>query len=131
MNPIIYSEFITVVQGDLDELNHVNNVRYFDFLQQAAVGHWYCTVPKELSESMRWVVKRHEIEYFKPAFLDDVLKISTWVNSFSGVTSLRFYEIYKNDQLILKAQTLWVAVNPETMQLKRLPNDLWEKYFSE
>ena len=129
MKPITYSEFITVIQEDLDELNHVNNVRYFDFLQQAAVAHWYGSVPNELSESMRWVVKKHEIEYFKPAFLGDLLRIDTWVNSFSGVTSLRHYEIYKNDQLILKAQTLWVAVNPETMQLKRLPVDLWEKYF--
>lgn len=130
MNPIIYSEFRTVVPEDLDELNHVNNVRYFDFLQQAAVAHWYGSVPKELSESMRWVVKKHEIEYFKPAFLGDILKINTWVNEFSGVTSLRNYEIYKKEQLILKAKTLWVAVNPETMQLKRLPVNLWEIYFA-
>ncbi len=115
---------------DLDELNHVNNVRYFDFLQQAAVAHWYGSVPKELSESMRWVVKKHEIEYFKPAFLGDILKINTWVSEFSGVTSLRNYEIFKKDQLILKAKTLWVAVNPETMQLKRLPVNLWEIYFA-
>lgn len=130
MNPIIYSEFKTVVLEDLDELNHVNNVRYFDFLQQAAVAHWYGSVPRELSESMRWVVKKHEIEYFKPAFLGDILTINTWVNEFSGVTSLRNYEIYKKEQLILKAQTLWVAVNPETMQLKRLPVNLWEMYFA-
>ncbi len=130
MNPIIYSEFRTVVPEDLDELNHVNNVRYFDFLQQAAVAHWYGSVPRELSESMRWVVKKHEIEYFKPAFLGDILKINTWVNEFSGVTSLRNYEIFKKDQLILKAKTLWVAVNPETMQLKRLPVNLWEIYFA-
>ena len=130
MNPIIYSEFKTVVLEDLDELNHVNNVRYFDYLQQAAVAHWYGSVPRELSKSMRWVVKKHEIEYFKPAFLGDILKINTWVNEFSGVTSLRNYEIYKKEQLILKAQTLWVAVNPETMQLKRLPVNLWEIYFA-
>ena len=130
MNPIVYSEFKTVVPEDLDELNHVNNVRYFDFLQQVAVAHWYGSVPKELSESMRWVVKKHEIEYFKPAFLGDILKINTWVNEFSGVTSLRNYEIYKNEQLILTAQTLWVAINPETMRLKRLPVNLWELYFA-
>lgn len=129
MNPKIYEHNVKVAEADLDELNHVNNVVYFSYLQQAAMAHWYSSVPTEISESMRWVVKKHEIEYFKSALLNDVITVNTWVDNFSGVTSDRHYEIYKDGILLVKARTLWVALDPISMRPKRVPADLWEKYF--
>lgn len=131
MIPKVFEHIVKVVATDIDELNHVNNVVYFTYLQQAAMAHWYSSVPTELSDSMRWVVKKHEIEYFKPAVLDDEIIIKTWVENFSGVTSDRHYEIYKNDILLVKARTLWVALDPVSMRPKRVPVDLWERYFGE
>ena len=131
MIPKVFEHIVKVVATDIDELNHVNNVVYFTYLQQAAMAHWYSSVPIELSDSMRWVVKKHEIEYFKPAVLDDEIIIKTWVENFSGVTSDRHYEIYKNDILLVKARTLWVALDPVSMRPKRVPADLWERYFGE
>ena len=129
MKPKIYEHNVKVAEADLDELNHVNNVVYFSYLQQAAMAHWYSSVPTEISESMRWVVKKHEIEYFKSAVFDDEIIVRTWVDNFSGVTSDRHYEIYKDDILLVKARTLWVALDPISMRPKRVPTDLWEKYF--
>ena len=129
MKPKIYEHNVKVAEADLDELNHVNNVVYFSYLQQAAMAHWYSSVPTEISESMRWVVKKHEIEYFKSAVLDDEIIVKTWVDNFSGVTSDRHYEIYKDNILLVKARTLWVALDPISMRPKRVPSDLWEKYF--
>lgn len=131
MKPRIYQHIVKVAEADIDELNHVNNVVYFNYLQQAAMAHWYSSVSTELSDSMRWVVKKHEIEYFKPAFLGDEIIVKTWVDNFSGVTSDRHYEIYKNDILLVKARTLWVALDPVSMRPKRVPSDLWERYFVE
>ncbi|HLO44727.1 MAG TPA: thioesterase family protein [Leadbetterella sp.] len=131
MKPIIYENIVKVAQADIDELNHVNNVVYFNYLQQAAMAQWYSSVPTEISDSMRWVVKKHEIEYFKPAFLGDEIIVKTWVDNFSGVTSDRHYEIYKGDILLVKARTLWVALDPFSMRPKRVPADLWERYFGE
>lgn len=131
MKPKIYIHSVTVSQDDLDELMHVNNVKYLNYLQEAAILHWYSSVPGSISESLRWVVKKHEIEYFKAAFLNDELKIKTWVDSFSGVSSDRHYEIYRNDQLIVKARTLWVAIDPITLRPKRLPEDIQQIYFEE
>ena len=131
MKPRIYEHTVKVAEADLDELNHVNNVVYFSYLQQAAMAHWYSSVPTEISESMRWVVKKHEIEYFKSAVLDDEIIVKTWVDNFSGVTSDRHYEIYKDNILLVKARTLWVALDPISMRPKRVPTDLWEKYFVE
>jgi acyl-CoA thioester hydrolase len=129
LKPKIYEHTVKVADADIDELNHVNNVVYFSYLQQAAMAHWYSSVPTEISESMRWVVKKHEIEYFKSAVLDDEIIVRTWVDNFSGVTSDRHYEIYKDNILLVKARTLWVALDPLSMRPKRVPVDLWEKYF--
>jgi acyl-CoA thioester hydrolase len=122
---------VKVEEADIDELRHVNNVVYFNYLQQAAMAHWYSSVPAVISDSMRWVVKKHEIEYFKPAFLGDSIVVKTWVEDFSGVTSDRHYEIYKDDIMLVKARTRWVALDPLSMRPKRVPADLWEKYFVE
>ncbi|MCP9768824.1 acyl-CoA thioesterase [Lacihabitans sp. LS3-19] len=130
MIPKVFEHIVKVVASDIDELNHVNNVVYFNYLQQAAMAHWYSNVPTELSDSMRWVVKKHEIEYFKPAVLNDQIIVKTWVENFSGVTSDRHYEIYKNEILLVKARTLWVALDPVSMRPKRVPADLWECYFA-
>lgn len=131
MKPKIYIHSVTVSQDDLDELMHVNNVKYLNYLQEAAILHWYSSVPRSISESLRWVVKKHEIEYFKAAYLNDYLQIKTWVDSFSGVSSDRHYEIYRNEQLIVKARTLWVAIDPITLRPKRLPEDIQQIYFEE
>ena len=120
-----------MAEADIDELNHVNNVVYFNYLQQGAMAHWYSSVPTEISDSMRWVVKKHEIEYLKPAFLGDSIIVKTWVDNFSGVTSDRNYEIYKDHILLVKARTLLVALDPLSMRPKRVPADLWENYFGE
>lgn len=131
MKPKIYIHSLKVSQADIDELNHVNNVVYFNYLQQAAMAHWYSSVPASLSDGMRWVVRKHEIEYFKPAFLGDELNVNTWVDNFSSVASDRYYEIYKENILIVKARTLWVALDPNSMRPKRVPADLWESFFAE
>jgi acyl-CoA thioester hydrolase len=131
MGSKIHVSQVLVKAADLDELAHVNNVVYFSYLQEAAIAHWYQTVPAELSESLRWVVKKHEIEYFKPAFLNDTLTITTWIVAFGGVTCQRSYEIHRDADLIVRAQTQWVAIDPHTMKPKRLDVKVLEEYFFE
>jgi acyl-CoA thioester hydrolase len=126
----IFEYPLEVKQDDLDELNHVNNVRYFNFLQEAAIKHWQAAVPEDIQKSLRWVVKKHEIEYLKPAFLADHLIVKTWIETMEGVSSIRRYEIYKGPHCIVKAQTLWIALNPKTMKPQRVIAEWKETFFS-
>ncbi len=127
--PVKYHHPVLVKSSDLDELNHVNNVVYFTYLQEAAIAHWYSTADPQLAEAIRWVVKRHEIEYHKAAFEHDELIITTWVNDFTGVTSNRFYEIRRGTDLIVTARTVWVALDAVTMRPKRLPEEVSVPFF--
>lgn len=129
MTPIVFSESRTVVKQNLDELNHVNNVVYLEFLQDVAIHHWHTAAPAQTIESLRWIVRKHEIEYLKPARLNDVLEVKTWVESFSGVTSHRFYEISIDGVIIVKANTIWIAIDPVSQKPKRLSNDIMSYFF--
>ncbi len=126
--PIIHSFAVKVKPEDLDELNHVNNVVYISYLQEAAISHWYSTVSKEVSDKIRWVVRKHEVEYLKPAVANDELTVRTWVSKFTAISSERHYEIKRGEELLVKAFTLWIALDADTMKPKRLPAGIYESF---
>ncbi|WP_341227578.1 thioesterase family protein [uncultured Arcticibacterium sp.] len=127
--PKIFPHPILVKKEDLDELNHVNNVVYLSYLQEAAIHHWYSTAPKEIAEAIRWVVRKHEIEYFKPAHEADQLIVNTWVSNFTQVSSERHYQIKRGDELLVKASTLWIALDAKKMKPIRIPASTAESFF--
>jgi acyl-CoA thioester hydrolase len=129
ITPKKYTTQITVEPAHLDELRHVNNVVYFEFLQQAAISHWYKVAPQKVVEKIRWVVRKHEIEYFKPAYERDLLTVTTWIEEFTSVTSVRRYEISRGEEIIVKASTLWVALDAQKMKPIRLPTEVAESFF--
>jgi acyl-CoA thioester hydrolase len=127
--PIIHTFTVKVKPEDLDELNHVNNVVYIAYLQEAAISHWYSSVPQDVSDKIRWVVRKHEVEYLKPAKENDDLIIHTWISKFNGISSERHYEIRRGHELLVKAFTLWIALDSETMKPKRLSSGFSEYFF--
>jgi acyl-CoA thioester hydrolase len=129
LKPIVYTKEVKVVQADLDELNHVNNVVYFKYLQEVAIEHWYSAAPQAIIDSTRWVVKKHEIEYFLPAFINEVLTIRTYIAKFNGVYCERIYEIHKPAGLVVKASTLWVGLDAQSLKPKRVQASDVEPYF--
>ena len=127
--PIIHTFAVKVKPQDLDELNHVNNVVYIAYLQEAAISHWYSSVSQKVSDKIRWVVRKHEVEYLKPAKENDELVIHTWVSKFTAISSERHYEIKRGQELLVKAFTLWIALDAETMKPKRLSYEISESFF--
>lgn len=112
----------TVVPGDIDRLDHVNNVAFVRLVQEAALQHWFHVAPENAQETITWVCRRHEIDYLKPAFLAEELQIKTWVGEPSGATWERFTEITRplDDALLLKARTVWVLLDVKTGRPKRV-----------
>lgn len=105
----IFEKLITVSQDDLDELNHVNNVRYVQWTQDIAKEHWLQYATEEIRNDFFWVLLNHHIEYKNPAILNDVVKLKTYVIKAEGVTSTRVVEMYHNktNKLLVKSETHW------------------------
>ncbi len=118
----VYEHRIRVAPGDIDRLGHVNNVVYLRYAQDAAVAHWRHAVAAEQRDSLVWVVRRHEIDYLKPAVAGDELTARTWVGAASGATFERFIEIHRprDGELIVRVKSVWVALDPESMRPRRV-----------
>ncbi len=114
--PAAFEIAISVEPADIDELNHVNNVAYLRWVQDAAVAHWRAEAPPEDQAKLVWVVVRHEIDYKKAAVLGEGLIARTWVGTATRATFERHTEILRaNDRSVLaKARTLWCPLDART-----------------
>ena len=118
----IFEYILEVLPEHLDELQHVNNVVYVQFMQEVADKHWKHFVPKELNDGVIWVVRRHEIDYLNQALLGDQLLIRTWTGEHSTVTWDRHYEIVRpsDQKRIITAKSVWVLLDKTTSRPKRI-----------
>jgi len=101
---------------DLDELRHVNNVRYVQWIQDISKAHWESVVPETIRKEMIWVVRRHDILYKGSAVLGDKLVLKTHIARSEGFISSRVVEMRNREsgKLILKSQTDWCLLNKES-----------------
>ena len=113
---------IKVTAADLDDLQHVNNVVYLRWAQDAAQSHWQDQASESLTRKYVWMVLRHEIDYAGQALLGDELIVRTWVAWSEGVKSERLVEIIKksNQKTIVKVKTLWCLLDAHTKKPTRI-----------
>ena len=121
---------VSVMPGDIDGQNHVNNTVYLRWVQEVATGHWRAIASAQAQESIGWVVLRHEIDYKAPAGLNDDVVLRTWVGKATRLTFERFTEIRRSSdgQLLSTARTLWCPINAQTGRPVRVPVDVREQF---
>lgn len=124
--PAVFEHPIKVRPADVDRMGHVNNVVYLRYAQDAAVAHWLAAAPPDHRAALTWVVRRHEVDYLKPAFPDDDLLARTWVGELSGATFERFVEIARpaDAAVVARVRTVWVALDAASQRPKRIPESL-------
>jgi acyl-CoA thioester hydrolase len=114
---------------DVDENKHISNIAYVRWLQECARAH---------SEAVGWPaarynaiggffgVRRHEIEYYRPAHAHDEIVMVTWFEAFRPASSTRVSTIslVKDGTLLAEAKTVWVWLSIEKGKPARLPKEL-------
>ena len=121
-----FEKLITVIKDDLDELKHVNNVRYVKWVNDIAKEHWLQNASKDICEKYFWVLLKHNIEYKNSALLNDIVKFKTYVIKAEGVTSTRIVEMYqdKTQKLLAKSETSWCLMSYKTMRPTRINSEI-------
>ena len=121
-----YKKEIIVVKDDLDALNHVNNVRYIQWIQDISIEHWFRVSKNKLSKQYIWVVASHFVEYKRSAALNDKLTIETYVEKFEGSLSCRVVIISnaETDKINVKALTKWCLIDPKSKRPIRVPDEI-------
>jgi acyl-CoA thioester hydrolase len=125
---------VRVRQYEMDALGHVNNAVYLHYVEEAAVEHarllgFGAERLRELGGA--WVVRRHEIEYHRPAVAGDELEVTTRVVSVDRIRGLRRTTIARIDDgaLIAEAATEWIWVGDDGRP-RRLPAGAVEPFRS-
>ncbi|MBM3982994.1 MAG: acyl-CoA thioesterase [Planctomycetes bacterium] len=113
---------VRVADADIDRQGHVNNVAFVRFVQDVAVAHWLAVAPPDVQAAFTWVVRRHEIEYLRPAFAGEELLLRTWVGEPSGATWERFTEVARagEDKPLVTARTVWALLDAATGRPRRV-----------
>ncbi len=117
-----FSQTIQVKASAIDSLSHVNNVTYLQWIQDIAEKHWLNSTQEETRKNLIWVVVSHFIEYKSPAFENEILILTTWVENYKGVTSERHTEITRKSdhKLIVKSKTIWCLLDKTTKKPLRI-----------
>ncbi|TVQ89653.1 MAG: acyl-CoA thioesterase [Bacteroidetes bacterium] len=110
----------------IDELNHVNNVVYVQWIQDAAVMHWNKVAPEHIKNKYVWVIVRHEIDYKQPGKLNDELLIKTKVLNAKGVVSERQVQIFRASdlQLLVESKTKWCMIQSDIQRPARITDEI-------
>jgi len=123
----IYSKPITIPSSAIDENGHVNNVVYVQWMQDIAIEHYASIGGVEAQgPDATWVIRKHSIEYFLPAFEGEEIEVRTWVEDLRKVRSLRMYEfVRKSDgKILVKGESDWVFMDMKTGRPKAIPAEV-------
>lgn len=114
---------ITVEARHLDELNHVNNVVYLQWVQDAAAAHWNRKATEQMKSAYLWVVLSHYLEYKRPALLGEQLTARTYVQNYDGPKSERHVQVLKGETLLVQAKTTWCLLDAVSKRPRRVPQE--------
>jgi acyl-CoA thioester hydrolase len=124
-----YSKTIIIPSSAIDENGHVNNVVYVQWMQDIALEH-YASIGGIAAQGpdSTWVIRKHSVEYFLPAFEGEEIEARTWVEDMRKVRSLRMYEfVRKSDgKVLVKGETDWVFMDTKTGRVKAIPAEVEE-----
>lgn len=120
-----FEYIVDVTPAAVDANGHANNVEFVRWMQSAAVAHSDtagCTAATRALGAM-WVARSHYIEYRKPAFAGERIRIRTWLDNVRRAFSLRKYvfERVGDDAVLAEAETDWVLVDVQTGRPRSIP----------
>ena len=113
---------LTALPEHIDELGHVNNAVWVQWIQQVATAHWYSAAPAEYRDAYIWLVVRHEIDYLRPALEGQRVTARTWVDEAPrGARFDRFMEFTGPDgKLCVRARTGWAMLDRASGRPQRI-----------
>lgn len=125
-NRPVFTRQLTALPEHIDELGHVNNAVWVQWIQQVALEHWYSLADPAHAENYFWVIVRHEIDYLRPAFEGDVVTARTWVGEApKGARFDRLMEFTGRDgKTCVRARTVWAIIDKRSGRPVRVPADV-------
>jgi len=122
----VFEHSIVAPAEAIDELGHVNNAVWVQWIQEVALAHWYSVAAPDHQDDYIWVVVRHEIDYLRAAFEGEVLTGRTWVGDApKGARFDRHMEFVGDDGKVrVRAVTQWAIIDKASGRPIRVPPEV-------
>lgn len=121
-----YTRTFTAHPEHIDELGHVNNAVWLEWVQDIATAHWNAVAAPEHTERFVWVVTRHEIDYRGNIRVGESVSAETFIPE--GPRGARFDRCveFSNDagKLLVAARSTWAMLDRASGRLVRVPADV-------
>lgn len=117
-----FTRTFTARSEHIDELGHVNNTVWVQWIQDMATAHWDAVARPEDRTAFFWVVVRHEIDYRGNVSEGAEVRAATWIEGQAmGAKSLRRVEFTDADgKRLVSAATTWAMLDRATGRLARV-----------
>lgn len=117
-----FTKPFTARREHIDELGHVNNSVWVQWIQDMATAHWNHAASPEHVEAFFWVVIRHEIDYRGNIASGERALGTTWIEGEpKGAKSIREVEFTDADgKKLVSARTTWAMLDRSTQRLARV-----------
>ena len=128
----VFELAFTAAPEHIDELGHVNNTVWVQWIQQIAVAHWEVAADAAHKDAYYWVVVRHEIDYLRAAHEGDRVTARTWVGDTpQGARFDRFVEFTGADgKICVRAKTQWAIIDKALGRPIRVPAEVVAPFVS-
>ena len=117
-----------VYYEDTDASGRVYHANYLKFLERSRTDLIYQTnyTHEELLKKfdLIFVVKQCSISFKKPAFFEDLIKVTSEIDQLSRVKIKFNQKIYRESNLLVQASVLVIPVN-SSGKISKLPNELY------
>jgi len=120
--------FLTVRTYECDMYSHVNHANYLNYLEYARYEYLRdigFDFPATAKAGYGVFIARIEIDYARPAYVDDKLAIKTWPIKKGAVSGTLMQEIRRGEDLLIKAKVTWAFVDAKTGMPVKIPAE-WD-----
>jgi acyl-CoA thioester hydrolase len=130
-DPLVYTARWPVRSYEIDQNGHVNNAVYLNYAEALTVEHAEASGYGRAwceAHGGAWVVRRHEVEYLRPARMGDELELTVRVELVRGVRGVRRTTIARvaDGALVTAVWSEWVWVRLSDGRPARVPAELVE-----
>ena len=117
-----FTRIFVAEPSHIDELGHVNNTVWVQWIQDMATAHWDTVARPEDRAAFFWVVVRHEIDYRGNISEGESVTATTWIEGpAQGAKSLRRVEFADSaGKRLVSAETTWAMLDKSTRRLARV-----------
>lgn len=117
-----FSRTFTAAPEHIDELGHVNNSVWVQWIQEMATAHWNSAADPAHIDAFFWVVIRHEIDYRGNISVGESALGTTWIEGDpKGAKSIRAVEFTDGEgKPLVSARTTWAMLDRTTQRLARV-----------